>query len=140
MKRRLALLLALFAGFAGLSALLAVTGVNCPVRWLTGFSCPGCGMTRACLALLAGPGGLGTRLGRAWRYHPMVFVVVPFILYAVLGKRPLFGGPKRTVAAVCAVCALMLVTYAARLALHDPVLSMEWADGQLARALAALGR
>ncbi len=79
-------------------------------------------MTRACLSLVFGRGDLGERLRLAAQYHPMVFVVPPLLLYAISGKRPLFGSEKRELAVMDAVCALMLVTYGCGLALHDPVL------------------
>lgn len=133
-RQRAALLAAVLAAFAGLSAVLYAAGINCPVRYLTGLSCPGCGMTRACLALLSG------HPAAAARYHPLVFVVPPLIVYACLGRRPLFGGKKRALAVVCAVCALMLATYVVRLALHDPVLPMNIRDGLLCRVFAAAAR
>lgn len=137
-KQRLYRLLILLGIFAGVSLVLLLTGINCPIRYFTGFSCPGCGMTRACLALVFGPNDLGERLRLAAQYHPMAFVVPPLLLYAIWGKRPLFGSEKRELAAMYAVCALMLVTYGVRLALHDPVLSVDWQDGQIARVLHAL--
>ena len=35
---------------------------------------PGCGMTRACIALFQG------QLDSAWRYHPFAFVLIPLAL------------------------------------------------------------
>ena len=48
--------------------------VPCPVRWATDVACPGCGMTRACLALSRGDFTL------AWALHPLAFVLVPIAL------------------------------------------------------------
>lgn len=52
-----------------------VTG--CPVRFLTGISCPGCGMTRALVAALR----LDFRA--AFAYHPL-FILLPLIFAAYL--------------------------------------------------------
>lgn len=50
-----------------------IDGVTlCPFRRLTGHSCPGCGMTRACVSLLHG------HLWRSFSFHP-------FGLFFVLG-------------------------------------------------------
>ena len=45
----------------------------CPTAGLTGFPCPGCGLTRAGLELLRG------RVAQAWAYHPLIFVVGPAV-------------------------------------------------------------
>lgn len=34
--------------------MFGVMGVGCPIRFVTGIPCPGCGMTRAWLSLLSG--------------------------------------------------------------------------------------
>ncbi len=42
-----------------------ITGIGCPIRFVTGVSCPGCGMTRAWLALLR------LDFAGAFYYHPL---------------------------------------------------------------------
>lgn len=51
-------------------------GVTCPIKFLTGISCPGCGMTRAELSFLRGD------LRQAFYYHPLfpLPVAVLFLL------------------------------------------------------------
>ena len=44
--------------------------VPCIFHSLTDLACPGCGMTRACVALVQG------KFGTAWYYHPFSFLVV----------------------------------------------------------------
>lgn len=46
----------------------------CPTVVITGFPCPGCGMTRAVFAVLRG------NFVRAWQLHPFVYVLM---LYAI---------------------------------------------------------
>lgn len=48
--------------------------IPCLFRLITDISCPGCGMTRACISLTQG------KFGAAWGYHPFVFLVVPLAL------------------------------------------------------------
>jgi len=48
------------------------------VRRFTGFSCPGCGMTRAFAALARG------EWHEAWRFHPLSFVVLAELVIAWL--------------------------------------------------------
>ena len=49
----------------------------CPVAILTRHPCPGCGLTRATLALLHG------HLGEALRFHPLVPLVTPLVALAL---------------------------------------------------------
>lgn len=44
---------------------LSITGIGCPIKFLTGISCPGCGMTRAYIALLH------LDFKDAFYYHPL---------------------------------------------------------------------
>ena len=46
-------------------AIFHITGIGCPVRFITGISCPGCGMTRAWLSLLR------LDFAGAFYYHPL---------------------------------------------------------------------
>lgn len=48
---------------------------RCPVYWLTGIPCPGCGMTRAFEALLH------LDIAGAFYYHPLFWTVPPAVLY-----------------------------------------------------------
>jgi hypothetical protein len=57
----------------------------CPFHTLTGIKCPGCGMTRACIALARG------EVGEALRYNPfslgLLFFVGVFALFPDLLRR-----------------------------------------------------
>lgn len=48
---------------------------HCPLRMLTGHDCPGCGLTRALLALLR------LDFSAAAEYHPLIFLIVPEGIY-----------------------------------------------------------
>ena len=48
----------------------SISLLPCPFHSLTGIQCPGCGMTRACLATGRGD------VAAAWHYHPFVFILV----------------------------------------------------------------
>ena len=112
------LVLLILGVLAYASALLF--GWNCPIKYLTGVPCPGCGLSRALAALLR----LDFRT--ALRFHPMVFVLPPVVLYALFGKKPLFGSknlerythhrPHET--RYDLRCRSKLI----RLALHDPLI------------------
>lgn len=58
---------------------LYVSGIGCPIKFLTGISCPGCGMTRAWLSLFS------LRPNLALAYHPL-FWIVP-LLFALVAAQ-----------------------------------------------------
>lgn len=63
--------------------LLFATDVGCPFRFFLGISCPGCGLTRAWLALLQGD------VARALALHPLFWA--PPVLLVALGLRGRVG-------------------------------------------------
>jgi hypothetical protein len=73
---------------------------RCPVYALTGWQCPGCGMTRALAALLHG------HVAEALRWNPLVLLVVAgFVAWVVAACR----GAKRPRVSNFAVAATLLV-------------------------------
>jgi hypothetical protein len=92
----------------------ATSGVfpPCPLRYLTGLYCPGCGSLRAMHALLHG------ELGRAWAMNPLMIVTLPFITYGLVSEalRELRGNglpevmlPASWIRAFCVVVVLYAV-------------------------------
>ena len=62
----------------GLAALVVSTHVPfCPMAAVLGVPCPGCGLSRATLALLRG------NVRQAFHLHPLVFVIAPAFIWAV---------------------------------------------------------
>jgi hypothetical protein len=72
--RRASIVLALGA----LGALIVSTHVPfCPMAAVLGVPCPGCGLSRATLALLRG------HTGEALRFHPLVLLIAPVFLWGM---------------------------------------------------------
>ncbi len=74
--RKPVIILAAFAAAGLLIGFIAEPGntpgfMVCYFKLITGLPCPGCGMTRAVIALAHGD------LPTAWQYHPFVVVVFP---------------------------------------------------------------
>ena len=68
---------------AGLLCLfLYLTNIGCPIKFITGISCPGCGMTRALFSLLR------LDVKSAVYYHPLV-IVMPVIVIIILLRNKL---------------------------------------------------
>ena len=51
-----------------LYVILESFGVTCPIKYITGISCAGCGMSRAWIALLH------FNIHEAFMYHPLFFL------------------------------------------------------------------
>jgi len=60
-----------------LAAILLSRLPFCPMAGVLGIPCPGCGLTRATLALLHGD------VRGAFRLHPLVFVLTPLFVWSV---------------------------------------------------------
>ena len=56
-------------------AILFAVGITCPIKFITGISCPGCGMSRACFSMLT------LHFEAAFAFHPLCF---PLPIVAVL--------------------------------------------------------
>ena len=91
----------------------------CPLRYLTGLYCPGCGSLRAIHHLLHG------NLRQAWAMNPLTVLLLPFIayglaseaLFALRGLRlPSVMLPGTSIRALCAV--IILFGIARNLPLH----------------------
>ncbi|MDO5381896.1 MAG: DUF2752 domain-containing protein [Eubacteriales bacterium] len=76
-------------GFAVIVGLLYISGVGCPVKFITGVSCPGCGMTRAVYSLMR------LDFAAAFHYHPLVImlpVIVLLLAFQWKMDRKVFNG------------------------------------------------
>lgn len=73
------------AAVALLYGVLFCLGITCPIKFFTGVSCAGCGMTRAWLSLLR------LDVKRAFTYHPL-FWTLPLVALILLFRNKI---PKK---------------------------------------------
>jgi hypothetical protein len=66
---------------AGFYLVIELLGVTCPIRFLTGISCAGCGMSRAWFSLLR------LDIVSAYHYHPLFWLPVPMVILLLLRNR-----------------------------------------------------
>ncbi len=85
----------------------------CPLRYLTGWYCPGCGSLRAMHQLLHG------NLYAAWALNPLTVLLLPFLAYGVASYAlfeirgqhlPQLFLPALWIRALCAVIILFGIT------------------------------
>ena len=80
-------------------------GITCPIKFITGISCAGCGMSRAWLALLH------FDLKKAIYYHPL-FWLPPVVVLSLLLKK---NNAKLFKIILCLSAMLFLSVYVCRL-------------------------
>lgn len=100
-------------------------GVTCPILYVTGISCAGCGMSRAWLCLLQGD------FAGAFAYHPLFWLPVPGALLLLLQQKI----PRRWFQlGIGTICVLFFVVYLVRmLAMEDPVVVFQPDEGLIGR-------
>ena len=94
------------AAIALFYAVIELLGVTCPIRFLTGVSCPGCGMSRAWLAALR------MDWGAAFAFHPLFLLPVPAAGLLLFQRRTPSGLFRWGMGIICA---LFLIVYIARI-------------------------
>ena len=73
-------LIAVFT-IAVLYVAMEACGITCPIRFLTGISCAGCGMSRAVLCASHG------HFSQACSYHPLFWVLAPALMIFLFRKK-----------------------------------------------------
>ena len=110
-------------------AFMTITGIGCPIRWFTGISCPGCGMSRAFISLLR------LDFAAAFRYHPMIYPLLILIPYYFLGseKTPRRRKLKKFFLAV--VIIMFFFVWIFRIFHEDSVVRIDPANGVMIKYL-----
>lgn len=118
------------AGVVLLYWVLHLLGIGCPIRFVTGISCAGCGMTRAWLSVLS------LDFSGAFYYHPLwPLVPAAAAIWLLRTRIP----PRILRVLLYGVVILFLAVYLLRLLdPTDPVVTFQPQTGLAARALSRL--
>ena len=101
-------------------------GIGCPIKFVTGVSCPGCGMSRACIWLLLG------NISDAFYFHPLFWVVPFFPVLFILreaGKLP----KKAYDVCITVICIAFIAVWIVRMFSGGEVVVFEPENGAFAR-------
>ena len=116
--------LGLLCGLGVYCAIALAFNLQCPIRALTGVSCPGCGMTRAVISLFR------LDFKAAWYYHPLVFAIVPFATVLFLLK--LKNKERLRKFFIVLVCLFLVSVYLYRfVVIKSPVLKFNPKNGMV---------
>lgn len=86
----------------------------CPSILITGFSCPGCGMTRAVLCLLKG------QVARAWTLNPAAGLWILWAAWFAVERYGRGRRPKALIRAALGILLFMVLVYIIRMKLYFP--------------------
>ena len=89
----------------GVYIIMNAVGITCPIKYITGISCAGCGMTRAWLCALR------LDFAAALSYHPLFPLVPPAIVFLILRKRL----PRVSKIALIIIALIFIVVYIFRM-------------------------
>ena len=124
-------ILTFWAGLAVYFVVATALSIPCPIKFATGACCPGCGMSRALIALLTGD------VVGAWQYHPLVFLLLPFAVLMIALTVCKKKKARRVVVFIGA--GLLLAVYLYRvLVLHSDVVTVDFESGVFVRLLKRL--
>jgi putative exporter of polyketide antibiotics len=91
---------------AALYTILSLLHIGCPLKFVSGIPCPGCGMTRAVFS------AMHFDFASAWYYHPL-FILAPVIV--ILFLFDYYLNPKLLKVIWGIIIAAFLITYLVRL-------------------------
>lgn len=83
-----------------------IMGAFCPSVWLTGFSCPGCGMTRAFLFVISG------QFMRAFRINPSIYLWIIYGIYFIIQRYIRGVKVKYNLLFIGSIVMIMILVYA----------------------------
>ena len=126
-KKYLDALLAILAVVA-LYLLLDFVGIGCPIRYVTGIPCAGCGMTRAWFSFLKGD------IAGAFHYHPLFYFPVVFIVIWILRKNEKISSFVYRAILVMGVL-IFIAAYMIRLFIPDAVVEIDIRNGLIGHIL-----
>ena len=89
--------------------------IGCVFLRITGIPCPGCGMTRAAMALME------YNFASAFYYHPAIYILIPVVPFCIFAPKPYFGSKKRQNIFIVVTACIVFGIYLYRLLTPSPI-------------------
>ena len=122
--RKKNVILPLFLAFLAFLLFQYFIVYDCPLRTLTGFSCPCCGMTRAWRCFLRGD------IYGALYWHPLFLIPLPAVLLLLFKDKI----PKKIYdISMGILLSLLIIVYIYRMAVSSPALNRDFREGLIWR-------
>ncbi|MBE5938276.1 MAG: DUF2752 domain-containing protein [Lachnospiraceae bacterium] len=104
-------------------AVTYISGIGCPIKFFTGISCPGCGMTRAvsCCAKF--------QFTDALYYHPLVVLLLPGAIMFFFWKR--IPVKVRNILGIIIIIIFFAVYFLRLFAIPGDIVTVDFKDGLL---------
>lgn len=97
--------------------LLHILNIGCPIKFITGISCAGCGMTRAWISVLK------LDFTQAFHFHPLFWIIPPIGIFFFFKERL---SPKTARFIMCSLVMLFTTVYIIRMiSPEDTVVKIE---------------
>ena len=106
-------------------------GITCPIKYLTGISCPGCGMSRACIHALK------LDFALAFQFHPL-WIALPFALFFLVFFKVKAMKKSFYVTLAVSVCVMLAVYFIRIISGEGSVVVFSPKSGLIYRAVQAL--
>ena len=102
---------------------------KCPFEYIFGIPCPGCGMTRAFIALLK------LNFTEAFYFHPLFPIVIIVLIFAVLDYFKIFAFSRKVKdIATIVIPFIFIAIYFIRLFGGSPIVQTDFAGSLIGRA------
>ena len=103
--KKYSVLISAIIAVLGVYIIMNAVGITCPIKYITGISCAGCGMTRAWLCFLR------FDFATALSYHPLFLLVPPAVVFLFLRKRH----PRVSKIALIIIAVIFIIVYIIRM-------------------------
>lgn len=102
---------------------------KCPFEYIIGIPCPGCGMTRAFIALLK------LDFAEAFYFHPLFPIVIIVLIFAVLDYLKIFAFSRKFKDIATIVIPLIFIAvYFIRMFSGSPIVQLDFAGSLIGKA------
>lgn len=106
--------------------------INCPIKFICGYPCPGCGMTRAGFSILR------FDFVAAFKYNPLIFIFPVILWIVIFNERPIISKIYKSNVFWIVILIVVVITYVLRLIFVYPNIPMDYYENNLINIIIGL--